>query len=590
MLLARNRPYPMVIASGILLAAAFPPVPLPFLACIAFVPLMLVIFQTPEKVFEDRFWGNVRAAFVILWRFITLQFIWRYRQKPWKVQRKIISHYAQVFRYAYTTFVIWNFGVSYWLMMTAFGAESAAEVLTYLSSGLVANLVNPFLMTIPVYCYARLRFTPYHRFAPSAFIFLWITFEWLHFNWDLSWSWLTLGHAFSLWPLAIQYMEFTGVLGVSFVVLLVNVLVYQAVMAPSRGQKWSFGVAAGVVFLLPFLLNIWILHPERKVFSPSGTVNVRVIQPNIDPYQKFQRSTRVQQIAIFDTLIRKPGIDTIDLVVMPETCLPDYYFPEELRRKPLLEPLWKTVYEHEFALLTGFMELRYFDALDEVPASAYRRIDNGYFDVCNSSTLMQKEPGTPQTFQKAKLVPMVERMPFLDKLSFLNKWNISLAGSLGGYGLPDSSRNFVTQNGIKIGSLVCYESEYGDYVREFVGKGAEVITIITNDGWWGNTSGHIQHAHFATLRAIETRRDIARSANTGISLFADNHGRIYQKTRWWTADVIDRKLNRYEATTFYVRHGDYLGRISLGISLICIAGFVVFGIRERQKRKAMPKD
>ncbi len=587
---ARYRPYPMVILSGILLAMAFPPLPFAFLAYVGFIPLLFVIDETPEKVFEDQFWGSMKAVVVVFFRMITLQFIWRFKEKPWKYQRKIISHYAQVFRYSYTTFVIWNLGVSYWLMMTAFRAESVSEIITYLSAGLVANLVNPFLMSMPVYFYARLRFTGWRKLAPWALVVFWLSFEWLHFNWDLSWSWLTLGHALSKYPMAIQYLEFTGILGASLHILAGNVLLYLVLKNWKEAKKSIVIVSASawaILMAAPFIANFWILNSDRPVFQAVGQLNVRVLQPNIDPYDKFQGGTRVRQVAQFEQLIEQEGIDSIQLVVMPETCLPDYYFANELRRKPLLEPLWKSIYSHNYEILTGFMELRYFPPGTTLPSSAFRHYGDGYFDVCNASALLSQKDELPQTFQKAKLVPMVERMPFLDYLGFLNSFNLDLAGALGGYGLPDSVRNLILNDNIPVASLVCYESEYGDYARQFVKKGAQVMTVVTNDGWWGNTSGHVQHAHFATLRAIENRRDIARSANTGTSLFADSRGAIYQPTKWWVPTTIDRKLNLYSSQTYYTKHGDYLGWISFGAALVLILiTQVAHWVADFRKKKA----
>jgi apolipoprotein N-acyltransferase len=597
----------MVILSGVLLVLSFPPFPFAFLAHVAFVPLLLVIDKTPAKTFEDRFWGFFKAIFVLLWRFLTLQFIWRFKQKPWRYQRQIISHNAQVFRYAYTAFVIWNFGTCYWLMMTAFGATGWTEVITYLMAGLVACILNPFLMTIPVYLYTRVKKTGWHGLASLAFVCFWLTFEWLHFNWDLSWSWITLGHAFTLYPSAIQFIEFTGTLGISAQVLIVNVLIYQAVRAvdsqqsivhspqasegtnsPDRTKrKLHFWVPLGgaVLFALaPFLFNPVILAEDRAVFQPVDSLSVRVIQPNIDPYDKSKTYAYNRQIDIMDSLMGAPGIDTIDLVVMPETAIPKGMYRECLRDERLIQPLWRRVYLENLSLLSGFIEFRLYPGdIDPVPIHSYplannripgrcssypaEEIDKAYIDQCNASFMLRVDTAA-QTFQKAKLVPMVERMPFLDVLTFLKDWTPELAGSVGGYGYPDTIQNLVVHTGDKVASLICYESEYGDYVREFVNRGARMLTIITNDGWWGESSGHIQHAHFTTLRAIETRRAVARSANTGISLFGDNRGYLYQETEWWTRVYLDRKVPLYEGETFYVKQGDYIGQIAGILSLL----------------------
>ena len=561
----------MVILSGIMLVLAFPPFPFAFLAYFAFVPLLLVIDHTPNKTFEDRFWGFFKALLITPWRLLTRPFLLIGKKlfpasvpgelPPILYQRKIISHNAQVFRYAYTAFIIWNFGCGYWLMLTAMGAQDFAETLTNLISGLLANVLNPFLMAIPIYFYTKVRWKVSPLIGGLSLIFFWITFEWLHFNWDLSWSWLTLGHCMSYYPIAIQYMEFTGIFGVSLHILLINVLIYTLLHALNDGKKPLAGILGGSIVLivaLPFVLNVWILNPHREVFQSQDALRVRVIQPNIDPYEKFEQATQEQQVARFDSLIRQPGIDTIDLVILPETAIPKGIWNDQIRTDPLIEPLWQIVETEDLSLLTGLTEYRFFDPLrQKVPASA-RPYRTGFADGYNASAMLIKGQD-PETFQKGKLVPMVERMPFLETFTFLKEYNIDLGGNFGNYGVPDSIRNLRTHQGVDVASLICYESEYGEYVTEFVRKGARMLIIITNDGWWQRSSGHIQHAYFTTFRAIETRRAVARSANTGISLFSDNRGQISQPTIFWTATYIDARMPLYDSLTFYVRHGDYIG-------------------------------
>ncbi|MEO0468263.1 MAG: apolipoprotein N-acyltransferase, partial [Bacteroidota bacterium] len=570
-----------------------------FLAYIGFVPLLMVIDATPEKTFEDRFWGFFKAIFVLIWRFITLQFIWRFHRKPWLYRRQIISHNAQVFRYAYTTFVIWNLGTCYWLMMTAFGADDFSETLINLVAGLVANLVNPFLMTIPIYLYTQVRKSILRNWAPLALVFFWLAFEWLHLNWDLSWSWITLGHSMTLFPSAIQYTEITGTLGISLQIMLVNVLLFILLKSLRDRKNLLTTISAGsilVLVALPFILNIWLLNPNRPFFQSDRSINVRVIQPNIDPYLKTKQSAYSRQIQIMDSLIRQPGIDTIDLVITPETSIPKEIFRECLRQTELIEPLWQTVYLQHLSILCGFTEVRHYpEDAPNIPNSArefrprYNRFfqscqdfPQGYYEYCNASFLLRVDT-IPQTFQKAKLVPMVERTPFLDKLIFLKDFKLDLADNLGSYGLPDSIKLMVTDKGVKVGSLVCYESEYGDYTRQFVQEGADMFSIITNDGWWQKSSGHIQHAHFATLRSIESRRAIARSANTGISLFADEKGNIFQATEYGVADFEDRQIPLFSGETFYVRHGDFIGKIAFWLGLIMLIFAWADQIRTRFK-------
>jgi len=541
--LARNHPYKMAMLSGLLLATSFPPSPLSFLAYVGFIPLLLVV-----------------DAYHIRW-----------------------------LRYTYTAFLIWNLGGCYWLMLTAMGAHNTSEAIQSLVAGLLANIANPFLMAIPVWIYVRLRTRglPWGIAPIWAFVPLWVTFEWLHFNWDLTWSWLTLGQSQTLYPFWIQYAEFTGVFGISAVLLLGNVAGYRMLYHLREGKRIlpEIGLLA-VLVIFAALSGVLLLRPGREVFKPSGTLRVRVVQPNIDPYSKFEDLTRNEQITRFVELASAPGIDTIDLVILPETALPRAIFGECLATNGLIQPLWKVVRADSISLMTGFSELRYFakDAR-HLPASvrpydaeynpsfdACRDFPSGWFDACNAAAMLRYD-AAPQTAEKAKLVPLVERVPFLESLTFLKDFNIDLGGNFGNYGLPDSLHALQTHTGARVGSLVCYESQFGGHVRQLVKKRADVLAIITNDGWWGRSSGHIQHAHFTTLRAIETRREVARSANTGISLFADAKGYLHQQTPWWQPAFADRAMHLHTAQTFYVRYGDIVGWLAgfFAIGLILVA-------------------
>lgn len=586
---ARTRPYPMVMLSGILLVLSFPPFPFSFLAYFAFVPLLLVMDHTPDRVFEDRFLAAPKGFIItltrlILWPFQALVALVTKKPIPafQRYQRKSISRYAQIFRYAYVTFLIWNVGCCYWLMLTALGVGDISEKMQALSAGLTANLLNPVLMSIPIYLFARIRKADASFWMSLSFVFLWLAFEWLHFHWELSWSWLTLGHSQTFYPSFIQYIEYTGVLGISAHILLVNVVLYQMARAWKLVDKRDAmlkGAAAVVLLLLPFVFGFILKNENRDVFKATGTINVRLVQPNIDPYEKFGGNNQ-EQVASFAELITRPGIDTIDIAILPETAIPRPIWRRELRTDKLIQPLWEAIQKDTFAILTGLNEVRRIDPQrEELPASS-RPLGNGkyYYEYYNASALLQAE-GEPQTFQKGKLVPMVERAPYMEYAGFLKNFNIDLGGSFGNFGKPKEMKPLSGPKGASIASLVCYESEYGDYIRPLFQQGANLITVVTNDGWWNfdnntnirsGSSGHIQHANLSVLRAIENRREVARSANTGISLFVDVYGNIVQPTPYWEKTIADRTCNLYEGKTFYMEHGDYIGIIALIISGIVI--------------------
>jgi apolipoprotein N-acyltransferase len=134
----------------------------------------------------------------------------------------------------------------------------------------------------------------------------------------------------------------------------------------------------------------------------------------------------------------------------------------------------------------------------------------------------------------------------------------AFGGSAGGYGKQASPSVFYSQSGVGAAPVICYESIWGEYVADYVQQGAQFIAVITNDAWWGNTAGKDQHLLYAKLRAIETRRWVARSANTGISAFINQRGDIVQKSEWWTSTALKADINLNDELTFYVKHQDYI--------------------------------
>ena len=144
-----------------------------------------------------------------------------------------------------------------------------------------------------------------------------------------------------------------------------------------------------------------------------------------------------------------------------------------------------------------------------------------------------------------------------------------MGGTAGQLGIGKSAEPF-SHNGIKIAPAICYEGLYGDFMGEFVRNGAQIFSVVSNDGWWGDTPGYKYLFAYCRLRAIEHRRDVARSANTGISGFINSRGDALQTLDWDKKGVIVEQLRLNDKMTFYTRHGDYLGRLSLYVALLCL--------------------
>lgn len=584
---ARHKPYWIVLLTAGLLVASFPPSGFNPLIFIAFVPLFILFERNvvPEKVPEDQIFRPFKSFFIIIFRLATLQFLWRPATRfnqVFSYRRKLISGNAQLFRYTYTIFLFWNIACCYWLTLTVIGANTLSEGIAYATAGILALAINPMLMALPFQFFSRIRWVLSPAWAGLCFICFWITFEYLHLNWELSWSWLNLGHALSPWPKWIQYAEFTGSLGITLHILLCNYFIYLFYRRiQQKRAEWAMwmGLSIGML-LLPFALNIFILNPNRDVFQSHGTLGVRVVQPSVDPYFMENYYTPEEQVGLLASLSQEEGVDSIDLLVYPETAISRAIFENRLSGSRLLQPLWAVVDSHEVDILTGLESYLTYPEQDSAPLSARLNAKGLWMANFNAASILRKDRET-SAYHKGNRVPFVEHLPYLSWFGWLEDWGIPLSRS--GYAPQDSIHNLETSNGVPIGVMICYDSQFGDQVRIGTQKGAEMLAIITNDSWWGPSSGYIQHAYLSSLRAIENRREIARSANTGRSLFVDVEGNLLQETDWMEVGVIDREVKLYKATTFYARHGDFLGRIAMWISLLMVVVGTVWSFVGRKK-------
>ncbi len=226
-------------------------------------------------------------------------------------------------------------------------------------------------------------------------------------------------------------------------------------------------------------------------------------------------------------------------------------------------------------LLSGVDSYRFYKEGEEMsPTARFYQYDSTYYESYNSAILLD----TSQNFEfyhKARLVPGVEKMPYPKFFKFLENMVVDLGGTSGSLGQADEASVFKIDDDIVAAPIICYESVFGDYCGDYAMKGANILAIMTNDGWWGNTSGHKQHYMYAALRAIELRKDVMRSANTGISCYINAKGEILTKTNWWEATAFKHPITLNNKPTFYARMGDYLARIATFISIIIILISVV---------------
>ena len=406
---------------------------------------------------------------------------------------------------------------------------------------------------------------------------------------EISWPWLVLGNAFAGTSSLVQWYEFTGTLGGSLWVWVSSLSVFGLMVAFSDGRfasRWNWKARFAAVFgtvLALFGPMVWSLVLWNRYQEVSeGTLPVVIAQPNFDPYHKFQSMTQDEQNAVLlDQFARGlkerskeagEADDTPVLLLAPETFTSDILC-NDIPSSRTFRRFVSFLREHPQAeMLFGASSWTRYEQAARPSASARKMGDGDWYETHNSALIVDSL-GRYGLYQKSKLVPGVEMLPYVKVLGPIDD---KLLGGVAGrcVGQPDVS-NLLFRQSVPIGCAVCYESVYGEHCASYVRAGAQLLTVITNDAWWGDTPGYRQHLNYARLRAIETRRDIARCGNTGISAFIDQKGRILQRTAWWEPAVLKGTVNLSSRETFFVRAGDIVGRLSVFLFVLLFAAALI---------------
>ncbi|MCX6280749.1 MAG: apolipoprotein N-acyltransferase [Bacteroidetes bacterium] len=481
-----------------------------------------------------------------------------------------------VFFYSYPGFLLWNVLTTWWIVNST--GEGAA----------MAVVLNSMFMSIVFAFFSGTRRRLDSR--PAGYLALvcyWVMFEYLHLNWDLNWPWLNLGNGFSSSYHWVQWYEYTGAFGGTVWVLVVNVLIFTLLRRLPVGKSirdTGYGIfrisyLASVrstlicIILLVFLPIAFSYIIYYTYHEKSNPVHAVIVQPNIDPYSE-QYSLPPMQVVGRIMNLAGPAIDsTTNILVTPESALQQEMWENQIEtfESVLLVRQIITKYPN-INIIVGGSTYYAFKPGEKIPHTARKFTqENAWYNRYNAAIMVSRYP-TLQFYHKSKLTPGVEVLPSYGPFRWLEKYAIDLGGIVGSLGTDSVRKVYKTVNMPPVAACICYESIFGEFFAEFVRNGAQVMCIITNDGWWGNTPGHRQHFAFAHLRAIETRRSILRSANTGISAWIDQRGDAHEQTKYWVPAVIKATVNANNKMTFYTLHGDYIA-----FWLSWLGGLLYFG-------------
>ncbi|MDD8018339.1 MAG: apolipoprotein N-acyltransferase [Bacteroidota bacterium] len=522
--------------TAILLGISFPPFQTGIFACVGFVPFFFLV----ERIEP-------------FWRF---------------------------FRYSYATFFVFCCITLYWVG----GFTHLKDPYLMLAGGAVL-LFQPLYFTIASSVYYFVRKKTVSTWTVLVFPLIWITFEWLYALGEFAFPWLTIGNTQTYQLEKIQFTEITGVYGVSLWVLTLNILFYfliKSILIGGITNKKNVYLLLGfsVVYFLP---NIYSATVDESRFRSSQSLTVGIIQPNVDPWDKWEGantfSGRMKQVETYLQLIGKYVNNSTDIVVLPESAillnLPEYH-EEYSNFKKIIDSL-------NVAVISGYIKVKYYDHTTAPVSSSVIKGTNIRYDSFNSVMFVEPHKDGVQSYSKMRLVPFAERIPYADQVPFLIeplRWGVGISN----WGLLHDSTVFVNDKlHTKFLGMVCYESIFPEFVSSFVNKGAEFLVFITNDSWWGNTSGARQHNQFAVMRAIENRRWVVRCANGGISSFIDPTGRMYDATTMYTQTYIQHKIEPLQTKTFYTLHGDWVARILATITVIILLETIIYSLSRKVK-------
>ncbi|MEI8186669.1 MAG: apolipoprotein N-acyltransferase [Chlorobiaceae bacterium] len=483
---------------------------------------------------------------------------------PLLISLRDVERVGELFRRVYLTMLIFCLITLWWVSLAT------------LPGGVLTIVAQAFFLTIPLFGFYAIKKMAGFHFALFALPFLWVAWEWAYMQQDLSFGWLTLGNSQSNFNLMIQYADTTGVWGVSFWLMCFNVLIVLAVIGSRKDAFRSVGLMA-LMILFPLLYASAIFHRQSSFTGENMQLRVTLVQPNIDPHEKWLRHNSSDIMERYYRMTNRAVRENRpDLVMWPETAIPFYIldkaYVDDLQALRLSLRGWNT------ALLTGFSDIKYYPAVDH-PDPGYPENGNDsmnrFFETYNASMLVEPGNRIPQIYRKMRLVPFAERVPYVDYFPWLGHLTFSLAG-INGWGKGRDTTVMQLHSSrygkVSIANVICYESIFPGLVSEFVRKGAQVLTLVTNDGWYATSYGPYQHLAIGKMRCIETRRAMARCANTGLTVIISKYGSIMTEIPWWQEQTLTAEVPLESCLTFYTANPDLLPKsaavFSAGLFLI----------------------
>lgn len=371
---------------------------------------------------------------------------------------------------------------------------------------------------------------------------LWVAWDYLRTLTQLNFPWADYGYTQSYYLAMIQIAEIFGIYGISLMIHIVNILLFISFKSDVMVIRRRIAFVLAVLSPCVFMVYGWFRLPGE---TEDGTLKIAIAQGNITRDIKWEKGGVEYSLDLFSRMTRQAADKRPDLVIWPETAIPFYLLHEPNR----LNQVKKLVDSADVRLLTGTPE--------------YNRVGKNEYIYFNAAVVISPEEDSIPVYEKIKLVPFSERIPFSGRFKKLKDIHLGQADfSSGRY------MTIFSFDDIKYATMICFESVFPGYCAEFCRKGAQFLVVITNDMWFGPSSLPYQHAQMSIFRAIENRLPLVRCANTGISMFVDRWGRVYNRTKMFEKKLIMGAILPEQSTSIYNRLGDFL-------PICCIFGTIL---------------
>jgi apolipoprotein N-acyltransferase len=505
----------LIGSAGLLTVAAFPPSPLGFLAYFSLIPLMVLFIK------DDFHLGFEKGYFFGL---------------------------------------ILNLGMMYWLAVNK-GTEWYWSTLSMVSSILFLAL-NYGLIGLVVGIIGRYGG---QKAGIWSFPIVWAAVEYLRSFGTLGFTWNNLCYTQSRAVQLIQIVALSGPNGLSFIIVLVNVLLVLILINGVKRWRTSLRYVYCLlgIFLILEIFGGITLSAKRPTTNNRCPVHVALIQPNVDPNRKWDGEAFGEVIQILHSLTDSACAEPRDLIVWPESAVPAYL---RHNRHQLLDAIIAQITRLNVHLLTGVPDYEFNSSED--------------YKIYNSTFLLCPRSRRIESYNKIKLVPFGEYIPLsevfpeLDNLN-LGQGNFAAGNEMHVFSIPLTVEHIAAQDTVlQFHTVVCYESTFPYIVRKGVKMGSELLVIVSNDAWFGNNSAPYLHAEIARFRAIENHIPVVRSANTGISVIYDAYGRKLTQARFGEMNWLTAVIPQGTGHTVYARLGDWFGIINVVVSVLFL-GFVL---------------